>query len=377
MDQNAASSSAAQPSQPQQTQQQQQRPTAVHPAAMLQQAAAIPMLQIPLQVMQDPAILSQLTGIDTKLLATNPTMLVAAQHLFAQRVFQQQLANAALGMRPPFAPGMMASMQPPVPAKASKKTPGSGGKRPVASPIGTLPLQEADAFVTKEDPGGKVVWAKVANYPWWPAKILDPAKDRSFPAESEPPRPTAIPVRFFGTHDFGWMGSKRALTDWEEGREQCMKECSQDSFKEAVAEAEKYLKEKVLPDSFYIASSQGSGRKGRAGVARKRSTTGTGGGSAKKQIIREGGENRIVLMQERKKQRLLDLGLVPPANSPYGAVDGTVAPNPELLKLSAAWPQEDVALEMVKCRAEVPFRAMLLSRGPGQLVPPMNGAEAK
>ena len=63
---------------------------------------------------------------------------------------------------------------------------------------------------------GRLVWAKAGTYPWWPAKLLDPARDASFPPDADPPRPTAIPIRFFGTYDFAWIGSKRQLTDWEE-----------------------------------------------------------------------------------------------------------------------------------------------------------------
>lgn len=42
---------------------------------------------------------------------------------------------------------------------------------------------------------GKLVWAKVGSYPWWPAKLLDPHRDLSFPPDADPPRPTSIPIR--------------------------------------------------------------------------------------------------------------------------------------------------------------------------------------
>ena len=62
------------------------------------------------------------------------------------------------------------------------------------------------------------MWAKVGTYPWWPAKTLDPARDLSYPPDADPPRPTSIPIRFFGTFDFCWIGSKRAMADWEQVR---------------------------------------------------------------------------------------------------------------------------------------------------------------
>lgn len=48
---------------------------------------------------------------------------------------------------------------------------------------------------TRHAPAGRVVWAKVGSYPWWPAKTLDPQRDQSFPPDADPPRPTSIPIR--------------------------------------------------------------------------------------------------------------------------------------------------------------------------------------
>ena len=45
---------------------------------------------------------------------------------------------------------------------------------------------------------GKVVWAKMGKFPWWPAQVLA-EKDPFIPKkDAEPPRRGAVPVRFFG-----------------------------------------------------------------------------------------------------------------------------------------------------------------------------------
>jgi hypothetical protein len=46
-------------------------------------------------------------------------------------------------------------------------------------------------------------------------------------------------------------------------------------------------------------------------------------------------ENRAALVNQRKKAKLTDYGLLPPANSPYA--HGAIAPNAQLLALKDAW----------------------------------------
>ena len=259
-------------------------------------------------------------------------------------------------------------------AAAGAAAPKSGGKgkaskasaskqpKPAAPALPAAPL-------VKSDPGGKVIWAKVANYPWWPAKTLDPSRDRSFPPDADPPRPNAIPVRFFGTHEFAWMGSKRALTEWEQGLSQFSKECDQESFQAAIQEAEEYRKGGTLPDAFYVPPAPESGRKGKAkrrgsggAVARKpgeaRSRTGRGAGGA---------DNRGALVQERKRQRVLYLGLAPCEDSPYGA--GRVAPNTALQQAGAVWATQfpqvlSAAKEAVAAATVAPARALVPTSPP-------------
>ena len=56
-------------------------------------------------------------------------------------------------------------------------------------------------------------------YRRWPAQVLQES-DPWIPNDTEMPRPGAIPVRFFGTYDFAWIESQRAICpidqDYEE-----------------------------------------------------------------------------------------------------------------------------------------------------------------
>lgn len=99
------------------------------------------------------------------------------------------------------------------PAKQTKAPKSRGGKR---ARLPFIPALSGLDPNSRADPGGKVIWAKHGNNPWWPAKTLEEDKDLSYPAKEEPPRPTSIAIRFFGTHEFAWLGSKRQMADWKD-----------------------------------------------------------------------------------------------------------------------------------------------------------------
>lgn len=174
------------------------------------------------------------------------------------------------------------------------------------------------------DPGGQLVWAKVGDCPWWPAKVLSPHHDLSYPVDADPPRPTSIPVRFFGTHEFGWIGSKRALADWDDCFEKHAKECQRDIFHIAIQEVQSYKTFKVLPDVFYVRPEpQWKGR------ASKRSPAFVKGGSKK---VSPNRAERSAMATHKRQQRLKFLGLKPPDHSPF--VKGRLAYNPNLARLA-------------------------------------------
>jgi hypothetical protein len=317
------------------------------------------MLQFPIPMLTDMNMLSQMTGVPLKSIRENQSMAMAAQQLFAQRMLQQQLINSGQLARPGVLQPNLQQLQAMQLQQMQVAAMSSAGKpaKPrgkAAAPKPARPVPPRDPSL-REDPGGKVIWAKVANYPWWPAKVLDPTRDLSFPPDADPPRPTAIPIRFFGTHEFAWMGSKRAIEDWEDGEAQHRGESAHESFTVAVAEAEAYRAGARLPEVFYLVPEPEGGRRGKGRKRPAGASPAGGAGSARKA---EGGdglgtptaggararpartplaaaEDRARAVHARKQQRLLDLGLMPPADSPF--LQGRVAPTPALLGMRAGW----------------------------------------
>lgn len=51
--------------------------------------------------------------------------------------------------------------------------------------------------------------------------------DPWIPRDAEPPRHGAIPVRFFGTYDFAWIESHRAICPYDKGHEEHSKHSRQ------------------------------------------------------------------------------------------------------------------------------------------------------
>lgn len=160
--------------------------------------------------------------------ASGPSSLVAPQGHAKQHTtadpapLHAPAARPATGATGPAQPHATISHDPQPGAGPAAPTPKPEGSPPSIPGQGPTPPQAIDGDAASSsprvDPGGRLVWAKVGAYPWWPAKVLTQGRDLSFPAGEEPPRPNAVPVRFFGTHDFSWIGSKRALVDWEEVR---------------------------------------------------------------------------------------------------------------------------------------------------------------
>ncbi|KAL4437202.1 hypothetical protein ABPG75_004341 [Micractinium tetrahymenae] len=340
------------------------------------QAGGVPMaVPMPFPIIQNINQLSELSGIPVATLTSNPAMQVAAQQLVAQRLMQQQLRAQGGQMRPAaMLPAQMLALQQAQQAQMQQRlaaatgaTPATGKKtggrrrgRPsaaAAAAAASAPAVQAFAAAPAmpgnpfADPGGRVVWAKVGSYPWWPAKTLDPQRDLSYPPDADPPRPTSIPIRFFGTFEFQWIGSKRQLVDWEEGFEQFSRECDQSSFKAAIEEVQHYKATGKLPDVFYTTpepekpkpKARGKKRGARAATdAAEFMAAAVAGSQAAATVkprtagrVAEQQEDRAELVKRRRKQRLKELGLLPPDNSPY--IDGHVAPNPHLLQFEEQW----------------------------------------
>jgi GNAT superfamily N-acetyltransferase len=93
---------------------------------------------------------------------------------------------------------------------------------------------------------GKIVWAKMDGFPYWPAALVAPTSTVGA-------RDGCTWVRFFGTADFGWA---RHQLPWEAHREQCEREAKSKlkgskrlvQFRRGVAEAENERAELPRPE---------------------------------------------------------------------------------------------------------------------------------
>lgn len=69
----------------------------------------------------------------------------------------------------------------------------------------------------------RIVWAKLAGYKHWPARIIPDHLRASNPdyqqADPFKGKTDDTLVYFFGTHDLAWVSSKIALTPWKKGRQ--------------------------------------------------------------------------------------------------------------------------------------------------------------
>ncbi|KAL0040762.1 hypothetical protein WJX79_004724 [Trebouxia sp. C0005] len=110
-------------------------------------------------------------------------------------------------------------------------------------------------LVLKPPPPGKVVWAKLARYPWWPAEVLN-MSDPYIPDGEEPPRLGAVPVRFFGTYAFSWIESKRAIEPFDDEHMEHAVNSRQPQFQRGVSEAKHFQLTGELPHGFTVALQQ-------------------------------------------------------------------------------------------------------------------------
>uniref|UniRef100_A0A061RG98 PWWP domain-containing protein n=1 Tax=Tetraselmis sp. GSL018 TaxID=582737 RepID=A0A061RG98_9CHLO len=98
---------------------------------------------------------------------------------------------------------------------------------------------------------GRVVWSKLAGFPWWPAQVLIPG-DPFIPRDGPPPRTAdAVPVRFFGTYDFSWISNQKSIVPFFSGyADKVNKSLPDPEFQTAVQEAITYQQTGELPIGF-------------------------------------------------------------------------------------------------------------------------------
>ncbi|GAB4818080.1 hypothetical protein N2152v2_005126 [Parachlorella kessleri] len=357
-------------------QQPQQLPPQIPPAMLPLLGYPLPLLQglqnMPLEE------LAKHSGIALPMLQAAPQLQLAARQIMLQRImaFQiqaqqqqqqrpamlhpQQAASLQAAQRVAAAPKARGGARQPKQPKQSK----AAAQKAAAAAAAAAQPANSDGATAGQDLGGKLIWAKLGTYPWWPAKTLSES-DPSYPPDADPPRPTSIPIRFFGTYEFSWIGSKRAIADWDEAYEEHVRACDQESFRAAVDEVEHYKRTGELPQVFYIRPAP-EGRAKARGRRKPRPRSGgqipggtalpgaedasgtpathwAGSGSTRPRPLGRSGhsvaaEERAAVVRARKKRLLQEMGLAPPDDSPWA--NGRICPNPALLKLEQVFEEQ-------------------------------------
>ena len=95
----------------------------------------------------------------------------------------------------------------------------------------------------------QIVWAKVGRFCHWPGKITDPNTEGVQEQLLKLAKPGQFLVLFFGSYDCAWVNPNH-LVDFKEGYDSLVKKSKSKLFKFAIEEAEKYLKEGIVPEGF-------------------------------------------------------------------------------------------------------------------------------
>ncbi|KAH8264092.1 hypothetical protein KR038_002625, partial [Drosophila bunnanda] len=114
-----------------------------------------------------------------------------------------------------------------------------------------IPIEKSENYICEECESGRmplygeIVWAKFNNFRWWPAIILPPTEiPRNILSKAH--GANDFVVRFFGTHDHGWISRRRVYLyiegDKLAGDSQRTKTLLHRSYNTGVEEATRFLK---------------------------------------------------------------------------------------------------------------------------------------
>eukprot|EP00850_Spirogloea_muscicola_P015060 SM000112S24002 [mRNA] locus=s112:332530:334805:+ [translate_table: standard] len=177
---------------------------------------------------------------------------------------------------------------------------------------------------------GKAIWAKLGRFPWWPAQVVDGAMaDAGLRKEQTSDR--EVLVRFFGTYDYAWVDAVACISELHvkfADRSKSKKK----SFQVGIDEALEFSKTGKLPSRWEGNSSNGlqpgllthggdsedptgeHDEGDRVGAISQRSKRkGWMKGAAREQEKVPALNQR----QERRQRIMRQLGLSPPAGSPF------------------------------------------------------------
>lgn len=115
-----------------------------------------------------------------------------------------------------------------------------------------LDYQEMAALAGLEDiqgefGHGELVWAKIKGHPMWPAFVMDEKHADACGLET-PVREGSVPVQFFGSYDYARISSKQAVSFSGGLLCKMYSKCKRMAFDRGLEEAERYLKERKLPE---------------------------------------------------------------------------------------------------------------------------------
>ncbi|XP_002074027.3 probable histone-lysine N-methyltransferase Mes-4 [Drosophila willistoni] len=112
-----------------------------------------------------------------------------------------------------------------------------------------IPIKTNESYICEECESGRlplygeIVWAKFNNFRWWPSIILPPTEIPSN-IQKKSHGPNDFVVRFFGTHDHGWISRRRVYLYIEGDTAESYKSKSQlvKNYATGVEEASRFLK---------------------------------------------------------------------------------------------------------------------------------------
>jgi len=83
---------------------------------------------------------------------------------------------------------------------------------------------------------GEIVWTKLRGHPWWPSRIEDEETIPQNVLQQKPRNGNSIPVMFFGSRDYAWVGNE-AIKSFEDHKKDFIKKKNSALFDKAVKQA--------------------------------------------------------------------------------------------------------------------------------------------
>lgn len=83
---------------------------------------------------------------------------------------------------------------------------------------------------------GEIVWTKLRGHPWWPSRIEDEETIPKNVLQQKPRNGNSIPVMFFGSRDYAWVGNE-SIKSFNDHKKDFIKKKNSALFDKAVKQA--------------------------------------------------------------------------------------------------------------------------------------------